>query len=261
MTLQEFMIAMHIIENKLKGIEIPKVLPPSIIYSSGNVSSQQTSFIQPPSSSQGNFSPHNIGLLQPMTLSGVGLIQPLVPTQNKLNSTPSSGMMLPLSINAAFQPSSSATPLYFTNNAFPSVQPSNTVFSQQLPNNTGFPIQPSSSIFSRNYQPGGSNPTGLSAQPFMPQQTFSMPQDNNFPQKTDPFSVLSDGLSDFKLKDTKSLTRNQSITNVEPIDVVSAQNRMKYSQIFKAADSLQTGYLTGYPCFYLNLTLKKKDFV
>lgn len=244
MTLQEFIIAMHIIENKLKGIEVPKVLPLSIINSSSNLSPQTSaSFIQPNVGSQGPLT--NIGLLQP-TFGGPGLIQPLIPTQNVLAPT---SLIKP--VNPPLQPNPTS---YFTNDVFSTLQQSHNVFPQQLPN-SGFVAQPPSSIFARNYQPAVPNLTNLTSQSYMPQQTFGpnnssqsyMPQPtyspkDNFAQK-DAFSILGDGLSDFHLKET--LTRNQSITKSENLETMSASNRLKYAQIFKAADHLQTGFLAG----------------
>ena len=296
MTLQEFMIAMHLLSCKIKGIEVPRMLPASL-RSSTDPSQQAFPLNNVPmgnsmpggmnmSGNNMNMSANNMNMsgnnmmgmqsmqspnmgMSGMNLGGMGrnpsmvgspnfggmgmgggmnmnqnmmMQQPMMGVQSPMMGMQSSGMspMQPSSMSP-MQPMAMSSPMNSNMshgvsgsfNASPgqinrvASLPTNTsAFGQQQPkpNNQSFTLPHSaksnqSSVFSSNIS-GGVKPS--------PVQSNALD------------SLAIDGLSGFAPQQS-SVSPNQQLA----VGNISAPNRMKYTQMFKAADHEKTGFLAG----------------
>ena len=227
MTLQEFTIAMHLIQSKLKGLEIPKILPNNLRMSTDpSYQGFPSSGLNQPNSST---MPGMGG--SPLMMNGnVGMTplmgQAQVPNMMgppMMTSTPNMGFQGgPGSFGGGIPPMNQGN--FSTNPGFmqqPLIQTSNYM------NQRAAPTQATSmSVFSANA------PGGINVKP--------APKNNAFD------SLTMDSLQGFaNIPSSNFVNRTGSVKSSYNIANISAPNRMKYTQMFKAADNTQSGYLQG----------------
>lgn len=293
MTLQEFMIAMHLLSCKIKGIEVPRVLPPSLRSSSDP--SRQAFPLNNASMGNGmsggmnmnmsgnnmNMSGNNMMGMQSMQSPNMGMsgMNLGIGRNPSMGGSPSmmgsggnfggmgmSGGGMNMNQNMMMQQpmmgiqSSGMSPMQpMQPSGMSPMQP----MSMSSPMNSG--MSPGVSGF--NASPGQINrvaslPTNTSAfgqqQPKPNNQSFTLPHSAK-PNQSSVFSANSSGgvkpppsqsnaLDSLAMDSLSGFAPQQSsVPNNQPLAVgnISAPNRMKYTQMFKAADHEKTGFLAG----------------
>eukprot|EP00794_Sanderia_malayensis_P000125 gene125-736_t len=266
MTLQEFSIALHLIQAKRRGIEIPKVLPYSLKSSSVGKKSVFDSGFTAPSSGftapSSSFNTPSSGLmLAPMSNGAAPHL-----TQG--------GMLTPMPPGAA----TSAVPSLFSNQAQPTSFHTGFTGSNTFPRNMP-PMHLSSSTpqFSSNAR---QNPSGMGSfddlarlgstgwgshatQDSAFQNRASSLKSGTVPQQPIPKSSFSS--SSFQMGSASmgsSMMSQSSVVAAQAtasfpqstafsqpstasMGILPAANRMKYNQMFKAADHEKNGFLRG----------------
>ncbi|RZC41355.1 EF-hand 4, SH3 9, Drf FH1 and/or Leu zip domain containing protein, partial [Asbolus verrucosus] len=254
MDLNEFSIACKLINLKLRGFEIPKVLPPSLI-ASLKVSTNTPPAIPPlPNASLINAPPrpeppkpaliqNQVPPTQPLlpNLSGGILSQPPVsgipPMMGSVGITPQSASGIPTGIVPPMQSS------------IPQVQPLIGMGTQPLVNQvmpTGFGSAPMGASIPPMTNtvpliPGGSALPSAVAAPMVP------------PPHTSPVAApsianvapLAPGATSTPRSSIASLDKTASIESPQVDWAVPHQTKLKYTQIFNTTDRTRSGFLSG----------------
>ena len=222
MTVQEFSIAVQLIEAKLKGVEIPKILPASL------KSSTDPSYH--------GFSESNMQMpLQPMQSSfvmngGPGTTVQPSPSNAMYGLPPNMGMQMPPNMgmqNIRMNYSSVFSSQTVTvNRVVPGPQNFNVFNGPQ-------PIQ------TKQTASLGRHPSFQSESLISP----AHPPAYNYSQTLPVNNKAFDSLALDKLTDLSNL--NKAGNTVVAIGDISAPIRLKYTQLFKVADNEKIGLLTG----------------
>ena len=259
MTLQEFTIAMHLIQVKLRGVEIPRVLPYSLksssiqtksVFDKGFSDNVMQGQMMPSVMPVSNGAPG--GGMMPSTGFGQS-------TNFSMLSNPSSGFSTGMSgfgsnpqmgHSSAFgTPSFPASNVPSTTSAFSSLGGFNSlsnwggtsnmqtsITKQQPPSNIGWGQPPSSGFTSSvNTNPN----TALN-------RTGSLNVGSAFPAATQSSSFSSLGISQISTSNGPNVAGGMSSgSQPSAVGVVTPSNRLKYTQMFKAADHEKTGFIQG----------------
>lgn len=227
MTLQEFTIAMHLIQSKLKGVEIPKTLPNNLRMSTDpSYQGFPSSGLNQPNTST---MPGMGG--SPMMMNGsvgmtsmMGHVQvPNMMGPPMMTAAPNMGFQSgPVGFGGGIPPMNQGN---FTNN--PSFMQQSLIPTSNYTNQRAAPTQPTSmSVFLANV------PGGINVKPAPKNSAFD--------------SLSMDSLQGFaNIPSSNLVNRSGSVKSSYSIANISAPNRMKYTQMFKAADNTQSGYLQG----------------
>ena len=227
MTLQEFTIAMHLIQSKLKGVEIPKTLPNNLRMSTDpSYQGFPSSGLNQPNTST---MPGMGG--SPLMMNGsvgmtsmMGHVQvPNMMGPPMMTSAPNMGFQSgPVGFGGGIPPMNQGN---FTNS--PSFMQQSLIPTSNYTNQRVAPTQPTSmSVFSANV------PGGINVKPAPKNSAFD--------------SLSMDSLQGFaNIPSSNLVNRSGSVKSSYSIANISAPNRMKYTQMFKAADNTQSGYLQG----------------
>ena len=227
MTLQEFTIAMHLIQSKLKGVEIPKTLPNNLRMSTDpSYQGFPSSGLNQPNTSTmpgmgGNplMMNGNVGMTSMM-----GHVQvPNMMGPPMMTSAPNMGFQSgPGGFGGGILPMNQGN---FTNN--PGFMQQSLIPTSNYTNQRAALTQPTSmSVFSANV------PGGINVKPAPKNSAFD--------------SLSMDSLQGFaNIPSSNLVNRTGSVKSSYNIANISAPNRMKYTQMFKAADNTQSGYLQG----------------
>ena len=212
MTQQEFSIAMHLIQCKLKGINLPTSLPLSL-----------------KTSSRGN--------------AGASLLNPVENGFNTQTASQSTGWSSSVASGQQLQPTTGWS-VGISSSLPPPLLPVNNQMQTSAPPATS--RLPTSS--SHNFTPSFGMPTsnGLG----MPSMTSTMPPVNpTISPMTVPTPAMP-GVGQSMMQ--RPAARTGSFNNVTPnmagdltITAIPANSRLKFNQLFKANDYEKTGFLTG----------------
>ncbi|XP_066912106.1 intersectin-1-like isoform X2 [Clytia hemisphaerica] len=277
MTLQEFMIAMHLLSCKIKGVEIPRSLPPSL---KSSTDPSQQAFPVNNMSPMGNMPGMNqmgnnmmgmqggMGMtpspgMSPMRMNNsMGMSPGMSPgmSQNHMGMNPNMGMSpnnMGMNPNMRMQQMGGPMPMQ----GMQQMQPMNAGgmgFNAGMNNNTGFMANPGQ-INRVTSLPANSHAFGGQQQQ-KPGSSFTLPHNKSNassvfsssqsgfvnpvqPQSTNALDSLSlEGLSGFSKAGPGGGTASPPTLSLGNI---SAPSRMRYTQMFKAADNGMTGFLEG----------------
>lgn len=263
MTLQEFMIAMHLLSCKIKGIEVPRILPSSL---KSSTDPSQNAF---PATSQmggvgmprgmmmsGHMGIPNGGMGMNMSMSGntmgmpgnmmipnsnmgIGIMQPMG-FQQGVGMQGTMGKQLGIGMQHSSMPSMNSM-------AYTSGVPSDSGFTT-----TGQISRTSSLPLNKGFQQGQEQP----------RQAFTLPHSKTNSHTASVFSSNASGgvrpvqqhtsnaLDSLSIDVLSGFSKGNTATPPTPqaiggIGNISAANRMRYTQMFKVADHEKSGFLAG----------------
>ena len=218
MTQQEFSIAMHLIQCKLKGINLPTSLPMSLKTSSrGNVAA---SLLNPPIENGFNNSPSS---------------------QNTIQSTGWSSTI------ASGPAQSTGWSVGLASSLPPPLLPVNSQMQTSSAPGMGRPPSSSSTNFGPTFGMPTSNGLGISSVSMAAPMPVVNPVMSSVPMAVSSMTGVSQPLRQHPVARTPSFSGMppQTLSSDVSLGPISANSRLKYNQLFKANDYEKTGFLTG----------------
>lgn len=226
MTQQEFSIAMHLIQCKLKGINLPTSLPLSL-----------------KTSSRGN--------------AGASLLNPVengfsTQTSNQ-NSLPSTGWSSSISAGPQSQPATG-----WSVGLAPSLPSPLLPVNNQLQTSAAPPTSRLATSSSHNFTPSFGVPTsngfGMPSMMMTTPMPVVNPAMSSMAMQVSTMPGKSQSMRQHPVARTPPVARTSSFTGIPPktnvpvdssITTIPANSRLKFNQLFKANDYEKTGFLTG----------------
>ena len=264
MTLQEFTIAMHLVHAKCKGIEVPKVLPYSL-----KSSSTQNQSVFGVKDNTSVLNPMNNGAAVTPLMSSMGMQLGGMLTPMPVGSVSGmSGMPSSFSSSGQFSGSySSGSQLGYSSAQSAFTLPANTPgFHTGMTGSNTFPRNIHLSQTSTPYAQGMSSldSLGLMTTPAWNQTS----QDKSFQQATPANRPVAIGTTQHTASSTSSQFSSSSLASLgvlqlgsgtvgaapqdssalgsrAPTGHIPPASRLKYTQMFKAADHEKSGFIKG----------------